>query len=423
MLLLGTTLAILDSSIFSILIVPIMEQFKTDLNTVEWVITSYNIAFAVFMIGFGSLGDAAGRRRMYIYGKMVFVIGSGLAATTQEPWQLIAFRAIQGVGAAALAPNALALILDYFPKGRRGVALGIWGAAAALGGALGPIAGVLIAETWGWRAVFLVNIPVGLLVVGGAYAFLNADNRWNQGRFDTSGFLTLSGAVLAVSALLMGTPSVGGTWIRSGFGAAALLLGAYFVMLERHAKEPLVDLEVILRRDVVAANLVVFVALLIMSGGMFLSVLYAQLLTDATPTTVALLLAPCAAMTFVLAPVGGWLGDEIGPRVLAVAGLLALTASVAVPVRWHPATASSVVFWTNLIAGVGIGLSTPALIRVSTESVAQEHAGLAAGVYKTVNELGGVFWSHGFGNIPSRACCCECAATTPGSFSSGRAIL
>jgi MFS family permease len=124
---------------------------------------------------------------------------------------------------------------------------------------------------------------------------------------------------------------------------------------------------------------------------MFLSVLYAQLLADASPAAIGLLLAPCASMTVVIAPVAGRLADQVGPRLLATAGLITLTASVAIPALWHPASAASLVFWSNLIAGAGIGLATPALIRVSTESVGEERSGLGAGVYKTVNELGGVF--------------------------------
>jgi MFS family permease len=120
----GTILAILDSSILNISVIPIMEEFQADLQTVQWVLTSYNLTFAVFLIGFGSLGDTAGRRRLYVWGQVVFVLGSGLAAVAVGPWQLIAFRAIQGLGAAALAPNALALILDHFPEGERGAALG-----------------------------------------------------------------------------------------------------------------------------------------------------------------------------------------------------------------------------------------------------------------------------------------------------------
>jgi EmrB/QacA subfamily drug resistance transporter len=387
----GTMLAILDSSILNVLVVPIMEEFQADLRTIEWVLTSYNLAFAVFLIGFGSLGDIVGRRRLYVWGQVLFVLGSGLAAVAAGPWQLIAFRAIQGLGAAALAPNALALILDHFSEGERGAALGIWGAAAGLGGALGPIVGGAVAQTWGWRALFLLNLPVGLLVMGAAYILLTPDPPWRGQRFDIRGFLILSAALLALSLALTGATDLGGSWGKGGFVALALLLGMWFVMVERRAPKPLMDLGTIVRRNVIAANLSVFIALLIMGGGMFLSVLYAQLLADVAPEAIGMLLAPCASVTVAIAPVGGWLTDKVGPRLLAIAGLMILTASVAIPAEWHPSSAGSLVFWSNLIAGAGIGLATPALTRVATESVGKEKSGLGAGIYKTVNELGGVF--------------------------------
>jgi hypothetical protein len=227
--------------------------------------------------------------------------------------------------------------------------------------------------------------------MGAAYALLAPDRPWRGRPFDTRGFFVLSAALLALSLALTGAPDLGGGWGKGGFVALALLLGTWFVLMERRAPKPLMDLGAILRRDVIAAHLSVFVALLIMGGGMFLSVLYAQFLTDASPATIGLLLAPCASVTVAVAPVGGWLTDKVGPRILAIAGLMTLTASVAIPARWHPSSAASLVFWSNLIAGAGIGLATPALIRTSTESVGEERSGLGAGLYKTVNELGGVF--------------------------------
>jgi len=327
-MLLGTTMAILDSSILNVTIVPLMEEFRSDLRTVEWILTSYNLSFAVFMIGFGSLGDVAGRRRLYLLGLVVFVVGSGLAATATGPWQLIAYRTIQGVGAAALAPNALALIFDYFPERERGMALGIWGAAAGLGAAMGPAVGAVIAQGWGWRVLFLMNLPIGLLLVPATYWLLAPDPARREGRFDMEGFAALAGALLALSISLMGVPGLEGSWFRGGFVVLAILLGMWFMLAERRSREPLVDLDAILRLEIVAANLAVFFALLIMAGGMFLSVLYAQLLTDASPAAIGLLLTPCALLTFAVAPVGGWLSDKVGPRVLAVTGLLALAASV-----------------------------------------------------------------------------------------------
>lgn len=415
-MLLGTTMAILDSSILNITILPLMGEFRSDLRTVEWVLTSYNLSFAVLMIGFGSLGDVAGRRRLYLLGLVVFVVGSGLAATATGPWQLIAYRTIQGVGAAALAPNALALIFDYFPERERGMALGIWGAAAGLGAAMGPTVGAVIAQGWGWRVLFLMNLPIGLLLVPATYWLLAPDPARREGRFDMEGFAALAGALLALSISLMGVPGLEGSWFRGGFVVLAILLGVWFMLAERRSREPLVDLDAILRLEIVAANLAVFFALLIMAGGMFLSVLYAQLLTDASPAAIGLLLTPCALLTFAVAPVGGWLSDKVGPRVLAVTGLLALAASVAIPTRWHPSQAVSLVFWTNLIAGAGIGIATPALIRVCTEAVGEKRAGLGAGVYKTVNELGGVFGVVLLGSLLEARIVANALRQIPGHF-------
>jgi EmrB/QacA subfamily drug resistance transporter len=388
-MLLGSTLATLSSGILSVSVVPLMDEFRVGLPTVQWFLTSYNLVFAALMIGFGSLGDAVGRRRLYLGGQLVFVLGSGLASVAAGPWQFAAARAIQGAGAAALAPNALALIHDLFPAGQRGVALGTWGAAVALGGALGPTLGGAITETWGWRAVFLVDLPLGLAAAAATYRLLSADDR-RQPTFDVGGFVTLGAALLALAVAIMGAPGLGAEG-RAVLAGVAVLLATAFWAIERRARTPLVDLPALGRPGVVAAYLSVLFALLTMSGGMFLSVMYAGLLADASPRTIGLLLTPCAATSFAVAPLAGLLTDRLGPRLLATTGLLALAVSVAVPVWWHPASAGTVVLWSSVIAGAGVGLSTPALIRVSTESIAGERVGLGAGVYKTVNELGAVF--------------------------------
>jgi MFS family permease len=393
-----------------------MDEFRLGLGPVQWVLTSYNLVFAALMIGFGSLGDAIGRRRLYLLGQVVFVLGSGLAAVAGGPWQLAAARAVQGAGAAALAPNALALIRDLFPQKRRGIALGIWAAAVALGAALGPPVGGLVTETWGWRAVFLVNLPLGLAAAGLVYWLLAADDR-RQPRFDTHGFVTLGAALLALSAAIMGVPGLG-TAGRVGLGGVALALAAAFVVIERRAPVPLVDFSA-LGRGVMGAYLAVLFTLLTMSGGMFLSVIYAGLLADASPRTIGLLLAPCAGASFAMAPLGGLLTDRLGPRLLAMTGLLALGISVTIPIWWHPSSAHWVVLWSTVIAGTGLGVSTPALIRVSTESVAEGRTGLGAGVYKTVNELGAVFGILFLGALLEARIVESVLVELPGHFLSG----
>jgi EmrB/QacA subfamily drug resistance transporter len=386
-MLLGSTLATLSSGILSVSVLPLMDEFRLDLRSIQWVLTSYNVVFAALMIGLGSLGDAVGRRRLYLLGQLVFVVGSVFAALAGGPWHLVGARIVQGAGAAALAPNALALIRELFPEGQRGVALGIWGAAVALGGALGPTIGGVVTEAWGWRTVFLADLPLGLAAVALAYRLLPADDR-REPRFDAAGFAILGVMLLVLSAAIMGFPGLGVVG-RVGLAAAALLLAAGFLVVERRAVTPLVEFTAF-RRGVVVANLAALFALLTMSGGMFLSVIYAGFYASASPRAVGLMLAPCAVASFAMAPLGGLLTDRLGPRYLAMTGLLALAVSAAIPIWWHPASAGLVVVWSNVIAGGGVGLSTPALIRVSTESVSTRRTGMGAGVYKTVNELAAV---------------------------------
>ena len=388
-MLLGSTMATLSSGILSVSVVPLMDEFRLGLRAVDWLLMSYSLVFASLMIGFGSLGDAVGRRRLFLLGQLVFVLGSAFASLAGGPWQLAAARAIQGAGAAALAPNALALIRDLFPAARRGMALGIWGAAVGLGGALGPVVGGMVTETWGWRAVFIADLPLGLVAAAATWRLLPADHP-RQRAFDARGFVLLGAVLLALSVAIMGAPGLGGA-ARAGLAGGAVLMMGGFLLVEHHTAVPLVDFSSLGRPRLLAGYVAVLFALVTMSGGMFLSVIYAGLLADASPRTVGLLLAPCAAASFVMAPVGGLLTDRLGPRLPAATGLFALAVSVAVPIWWHPASAKSVVVWSNLMAGVGLGLSTPALIRVSTESMAEGRAGLGAGVYKTVNELGAVF--------------------------------
>ena len=390
----GTFLAVLDSSILNISVVPMLREFKVSLGAVEWVLTAYNIAFAVLLIPLGRLGDLGGRRRVFLGGQALFVVGSALAGIARGPLDLALYRALQGVGAAGLAPNALALILETFPDDEHGKVVGVWGAAAGLGGALGPTVGAMIAAAFGWRAVFLLNIPVGLLLVGAAAVVLPRERRrrLSLGQLDLPGFAALTALIALVSVALLEWPRL--VWdlrLAAGIALLAAALGVLFVLQERRAAHPLLDLALLRVPGVLAANVAIFFALIIMAGGMFVSVLYGQLLGGVSPVRLGLLLAPCAAATFLLATPSGVLCDRVGARRMAAAGMVLLVLSVLLPALWHPALPDLMVALSNLFAGAGLGIATPALVRTATESVARDHTGVASGVYKTMNELGGVF--------------------------------
>lgn len=238
--------------------------------------------------------------------------------------------------------------------------------------------GGLVGQAWGWRALFLLNLPVGLLVVAAAYGLLAPDPPRRKQRFDTPGFFALSGTLLAFSVTLTDIPPLDRGWVKGSIAVLALGLGAVFVRVERRAPMPLLDLGLIRHPAVIATHVAVFCAVLTMAGGMFLSVLYAQLLTDATLATVAVSLAPCAVATFTVALGAGWLSEKVSPRVPVVTGLLVLTMSVMLPALWHPASASALVFWHNLIAGTGLGLATPGALVEAIHGGFAQVFGLAA---------------------------------------------
>ncbi len=412
----GTFLAVLDSSILNISVLPILREFQADMAVLEWILTSYNLAFAMFLIGLGRLSDLAGRRGLYLVGQAVFVVGSVLAGLARGTGELVAFRALQGLGASALAPTALAILVETFPEDERGAALGVWGAAAGIGGALGPTVGGMIAQTLGWRALFLLNLPIGLILILVAALVLPPDRRpvrWAE--FDGLGFVLLSGLLGLVGLLLLGPAGRSGGPVFVGVlvgGVLSLLM--FLVWHERRCADPLVDLRTVCLPAVWAANAAIFFALVIMAGGMFLTMFYAQLLGSYSAVRVGLLLAPCAATTFLLSPLGGILCDRVGARPLALAGLGLLFASVLLPALWHPASAALLVVLSNVAAGAGVGLATPALVRTATEAVERSRVGMASGLYKTMNELGGVFGVVLLGSLLEARIVANALRTIPG---------
>ncbi len=412
----GTFLAVLDSSILNISVLPILREFQADMAVLEWILTSYNLTFAMFMIGFGRLGDLAGRRRLYLVGQAVFVVGSVLAGLARGTGELVAFRALQGLGASALAPTALAILVETIPEDKRGAALGVWGAAAGIGEALGPTVGGMVAQTLGWRALFLLNLPIGLLLILVAALVLPVDRRqarWEE--FDGLGFVLLSSLLGLVGLALLGPPGR-----LAPPAATPLILGGILGLLgvlawyERRCPHPLVDPATLRQPAVWAANAAVFFALLIMAGGMLLTTLYAQLLGSYSALRIGLLLAPCAATSFFLSPLGGTLCDRVGARPLALAGLGLLCASVLLPALWHPASPALLVVLANVVAGAGVGLATPALVRTATEAVERTRVGMASGLYKTMNELGGVFGVVLLGSLLEARIVANALRTIPG---------
>ncbi|KUM74864.1 MFS transporter [Streptomyces curacoi] len=365
-------------------------------ESLAWVVNAYALTFGGLLMLGGRLADVAGRRRVLVAGFVLFGLASLLGGLAQAPGQLIAARAAQGVGAALLSPVALALITVNFPAGAaRSRALGLWGAAGAAGGAVGVLAGGLLTDWFGWRAVMLVNVPVVAAVLALVRPAVPADDRPGTGsrpRLDALGaLLVTAGTSLLVLGLVRTETHGWVSWQTGGALAAAALLLALFTAAETRVRQPLLRLGILAQGPVLAAN----VFALLMSAGQFAAFyftsLYLQQVLEYGPTAAGGAFLPFCAGVVAGTVIAARTVGRFGPGVLLVAGGLLGAAGFA----WF-AAAMAVdggfllsVLGPSAVASVGIGMCFVPLGTAATEGVAQEETGMASGLLNTSRQVGG----------------------------------
>ena len=355
-LVVGFFMILVDATIVSIATPAIMAAFGADVDTVVWVTSSYLLAYVVPLLITGRLGDRFGPRRMYLVGLTVFTLASLWCGLTGSIGGLIAARAVQGLGAAMLSPQTMAVITRLFPAEQRGRAMSLWGAVAGIAVLVGPIVGGLLVGSLGWEWIFFVNVPVG--VVGFVLAL-----RWvpvfptSVRRFDLLGVgLSAVGMFLLVFGLQEGQ-TLGWdvrVWGLIAGGAAVLVL--FVVWQARGAAEPLLPLRLFGDRNFSLANVAITAVGFAVTAQAFPITLYAQGVRGLSPTGAALLLAPSAIISTVLAPYVGRLTDRAHPRWIAGVGLSAFAAGLlGLAAVMRPQTPIWVLVLPIALMGVGSG--------------------------------------------------------------------
>ncbi|MGA4840139.1 MFS transporter [Streptomyces sp. G45] len=388
----------LDMSVVNIA----LPDMGTDLGfapeSLTWVVNAYALAFGGLLMLGGRLADLMGRRRTLVVGFVVFGVASLAGGLAQSPGQLVAARAVQGAGAAALAPVALALITVHYPAGpARARALGLWGASGALGGAVGIMAGGLLTDWVGWRSVMLVNVPVVLAALAATRPGVPADHRTTGApRLDVAGALLVTAGTSALVLGLVRTESHG--WASAStlatLAAAAVLLAAFCAVEirgARRARQPLLRLGLLAHRPVASAN----VFALLMSSGQFAAFyftsLYLQQVLAYAPTRAGAAFLPFCAGVVAGTAVATRAVGRVGERALLVAGGLLGAAGFA----WFAATVEAggtfvgSILGPSLVASVGIGLCFVPLGAAATSGVAPEETGMASGLLNSSRQLGG----------------------------------
>ena len=383
---------ILDTAIV-IVAVPSME---TDLGftttELSWVANAYVLAFGGLLLLGGRMGDIVGRRRMFIGGLVLFAAGSLLGALATEPIWLIIARATQGVGAAAVSPAALALVMTLFTKPEeRNKALGVWGSVAAAGAATGYIIGGVLTEFFGWQSVLWVNIPIVAVVVALAPRLLPEARENNHGSFDIAGAITLTGGITLAVYATINAANAG--WASAQtlaqFAVAAALLAA-FVVIENRSKEPLIELGIFRIASLRNGNGLTLLMQAAMAPMFFFLTLYLQHVLDFSPVQAGLAQMPAALCFAVLGTQVSKLVSRYGWRIPATVGGLVSGAGM----FWLAQVNVDGAYFTDVIApltiaAAGATFSVIALMIAATAEAPMHSAGLASGLVNVTQQLGG----------------------------------
>ncbi len=350
---------------------------------------AYTLVFGSLLIVAGRAGDLFGRRRLLLAGMAVFTIGSLLSGAAQADWQLFAARAVQGLGAAAVSPNALALITTAFPEGgERNRALGWWGAVGSAGAIAGQLLGGLITALAGWRWIFLINVPLGIVALIVALRVLPESRSPERPRLDLAGAATLAAGLAALTTALSRLGERGADyWFVGMLAISALLLGA-FIAIERRQTSPLFRFSLLGNSMVRAGNGILALSAAAVGGALFFTSLYLQGSLGLSPLAVGAAFAPVTLIVLLVSPLAGRLVEKLGLRRLLLSGM-ALAASGMVALVIAPAAHALVAILPGLaLIALGSGLSYAPAFIAGTSGVAEGDQGLASGLLNTAQELG-----------------------------------
>jgi EmrB/QacA subfamily drug resistance transporter len=382
----------LDVTVVATALSTIRRDLAASTEQLEWTVNAYALSFAVLLMTASALGDRFGRRRLFAAGLGVFVAASAACALAPGIGALIAARALQGAGAALVAPLALALLSAAFPPERRAWALGIFSAITGVAVLGGPVVGGAITQGIAWQWIFWLNVPIGVVTIALVLARIE-ESRGPRSGLDLPGVGLATGAALGlVWALVRGNAAGWGSAEVVGTLAAGVLLVAAFVAWERRAGSPVLPLELFGARAFSAGNAAAF----FMSGALFGTVyLMAQFLQTAQhvgPLGAGLRLLPWTATLFFVAPIAGRRIQRAGEKPFVVAGLLLQAAGMA----WIALIAAPDVAYGELvapfvIAGTGVSMALPAAQSAIVGAVAPAHIGKASGTFTTTRQLGGAF--------------------------------
>ncbi len=398
----GTFLGRLDQTIVNLALPKIIDDFSITVSSAGWIATAYIIANAIFVPIWGKLGDTIGRKKVYILGFTIFIIGSVLAGLAWNLSSMIVFRIIQAIAGSADYPTAMAILAVTFKHGKeRAQALGIWSSSFAAASVFGPLIGGPLIDNFGWRSVFLVNLPVGLIGLAMAYGFIHESRSLAKSNFfDWWGAATLGGMLSALVLVLDQGFDWG--WLSSWSllcYAIIVVLTIAFIKIEQRVPEPIVDLKFFKIPAFVNTLINNFVVFMGMMGGLFLIPIFAQTFLGYNATQSGYLFIPMAAALMLAAPLGPMLIGKFETRYIIFASTLVAGIGLFMFSYLDPRSTAWDITIPLSIMAFGLGFGMAQRTNVIASVVDQHEIGIASSVLALARNIAGAFGIAIFGTI------------------------
>ena len=388
---LGSGVAFLDGTVVNVALPEIGRDLGASTSSLQWILNGYLLTLASLILLGGSLGDRYGRRKIFSFGVALFTFASLLCAIAPSAEALVGARLIQGIGGALLTPGSLAMIEASMRPDDRARAIGAWSGLGGVATALGPLLGGYLVEAISWRAIFLINLPLGLFVIIAASRHLpETRDPGAGGRLDFAGAILAALGLAGTTYALIEGPEGFSRQIAvvAALGIAALLA---FVIVERRSANPMLPLSIFSSRQFSAANLVTFVVYAALGGVFFLLVSYLQISLGYSPVAAGAASLPVTALMLAFSARSGALAQRIGPRLPLTIGPLIIAAGMLLMTLIEPGDSYvTSVLPAVIVFGIGLTLVVAPVTATVLAAADSRHAGIASGVNNAVSRLGGL---------------------------------
>ena len=401
----GTVLIGLDRTVVNLAIPNIISDFGITVTAAAWIATAYIISNAVFVPVFGKLGDLFGNRIIYLWSFIGFIVVSLLAGLSWNFGSLITFRLIQGFVGAAVYPTAMSLIAKSFPDTRaRAQALGIWASSFAVSAVIGPLLGGYLVDNFTWRAVFYINLPIGIIGLLMTLFLIPRDKPEERGAFDWFGSVLLAGAISSMVLVL----DQGQVWGWLSFASwlcyiGTIVFGLLVYVWETRHTHPIIDFSLFKNRTIASVLIVSFISFGGLMGAMFLLPIFTQRVLGFDATTSGLVLIPMALALPIFAPLGAWLAQKFNPRYTVSAGMFVAAYGLYLLHTLNPTMGSYNFILPLALFGAGLGLGLSPMTNASTTAVPLHQVGMSSGLLNLARNIGGAFGIALFGTALSNA--------------------